>query len=73
MRASSIAASGMSQAADRFARASERLVRAVSAGDETDALDARMDQMEAETEFKANAESRRVADETMGALLDILV
>ncbi|MET0181871.1 MAG: flagellar basal body rod C-terminal domain-containing protein [Caulobacterales bacterium] len=67
----SIAAAGMSTAVTRFNRASKELVESFQSKEGASPETSIADQIEAKAQFKANAAVARMADEMLGALIDI--
>ena len=66
------ALNGMRDATRRFDRASNDLIQAVSGVSSASPEVAIVEQIEAETQFKASAHTLRSADEMLGTLIDIL-
>lgn len=66
------AISGIANATQRFERASQQLVEAVSGVSNEDPAQAIVSQIEAKTAFTANVKVLRAADEMTRSLLDIL-
>jgi hypothetical protein len=63
---------GMRDATRRFDRASNDLIQAVSGVSSASPEVAIVEQIEAETQFKASARTMRTADEMLGTLIDII-
>jgi len=66
------AITGVSQAAVRFERASQRLMESVSGLSGDDPAQAAVDQIQAKAQFTAGVRTLRVADEMTATLLDII-
>lgn len=78
MQALSIAAAGMMAAADRLSASAQRVAAADAQAEansvrDVDYVKERVDQIGAETDFKANAAVVRTADEMTGTLLNLKV
>ena len=73
MQAFAIAAYGMTAAANRLNASAQRVVTWDAREPDTDLAKEAVEQISAETDFKANASVLKTADKMSGALLDMKV
>ncbi|SEQ14716.1 hypothetical protein SAMN05428969_2187 [Devosia sp. YR412] len=72
MNISSIGAAGMQRASDRFEASANRIARTGTGLETSDLATDIVDMKQAEIDFKASTKVVKVADDMIGAMLDIL-